>query len=242
MIFYNPFTPSPAISFSSFTQYLLILPIELWYIHLSFTLAFVLNESSFLAVDNVVREMKLFQMNLQELNMNADAIEEQARSTPNTTEDYSRLKVIVRQISIHHQLIYKKVGMLNKGFDFQVMYNNTFICFHLCLAIFCMVKVDLLYKIKYGVSIFAITIISFMYSENGQRLENEGENLRLALYSCSWIGKPSWFCRSLLILVTQNNRIPKLETFKIFTLNRNNLKVVMQAAYSYFSVLTRFSR
>ncbi|XP_039285867.1 uncharacterized protein LOC120351765 [Nilaparvata lugens] len=240
IVFYNPFTPSPSISFMNFKQYVLILLFELWYTHLSFTLVITMGGFYFLSTDNVTREMKLFHMNLKELNLNFKSIE--AADQKCDERNYEALKPICRRVFAHHQLIYKKVRMLNKGLDFIVMYYNPFICFQLCLAIFCIVKVDLIFKIKYGFAFFTVLLMSFIYCEKGQSLENEGEDLRDALYSCNWVGKPDWFCRSLMILMIQNNQIPKIETFGILTLNRKNLRGIMQAVYSYFNLLMRFSK
>ncbi|XP_039287262.1 uncharacterized protein LOC120351979 [Nilaparvata lugens] len=226
-VFYNPFTPSPSLSFVNLKQYLIILLFELWYTHLSYILVVTLG-GFFLSIDNVTQEMKLFHMNLKELNLNFEAIEQ----AEDQSTDYEKLKPVCRRIFVHHQLIYKKTRMINKGVDFIVMYYNPFICFQLCLAIFCIVKLDFLSKIKYGFAFFTVLLMSFIYCEKGQSLETEGEELRNTLYSCNWIGKPSWFSRSLMILMIQNNRIPKIEAFGVLQLNRKNLRGVSEK-YSF---------
>ncbi|XP_039278480.1 uncharacterized protein LOC120350126 [Nilaparvata lugens] len=242
IVFYNPFTPSPSVPFVDFKQYCIVFSIELWYMYVSYKLTLSMGGFLFLSADNVIREIKSFQMNLHELSLNFDAIEAEDKHVSFEDERYEGMKKVFRKICVHHQRIFRKVEMLNKGIDFIVICYNPYLCFQLCLAIFCIMKVDLLFKIKYGFAFITVLVITFKYCELGQELENEGEKLRMALYTCSWTGKPSWFGRSLSIMMIQSHRVPKIEAFRFLTLNRINLRVIVQTVYSYLNLLTRVSR
>ncbi|RZF44695.1 hypothetical protein LSTR_LSTR000647 [Laodelphax striatellus] len=225
IVFYNPFSHSPSVPFVDFKEYCIVLSIELWYFYVSYKVTLSMGGFLFLSVDNVIREIKLFQMNLHELNLNFNAVETGDKYSPQDYERFDKFKPVFRKICEHHQRIFRKVKMLNEGIDFIVICYNPYICFQLCLAIFCIMKVDFLFKIKYGFAFITVLVIAFKYCELGQELENEGEKLRMSLYNSSWAGKPSWFGRSLLIMMIQSHRIPRIEAFRIITLNRINLRL-----------------
>ncbi|XP_039296220.1 uncharacterized protein LOC120354078 [Nilaparvata lugens] len=149
--------------------------------------------------------------------------------------------MMVRELVKHHQTIFRKVEDLNDGFRFRLFYFNAYICLQICLGIFIFMKGEILLKIKYGIILITITIVEFLFSENGQKLQDEGKDLRTALYNCSWQDRPKWFISTLKILMIRNNRLPKIVLFNVFTLNRNNMTVVTRGAYSYFSLLNNFS-
>ncbi|RZF42906.1 hypothetical protein LSTR_LSTR003622 [Laodelphax striatellus] len=218
------------------------------YIIYTAVLTITIFQVSFLSVNNVITEMQLLLLSLEEFNVNFpvgyndEKYEENGKLVEDEDGNRSKnkLKVLFNDICEHHQYIFRKIEILNDGYRYRLFYVNTFTCLQLCFALFCLQKGDLGSKVRYGVLSAAIILTNYVFSENGQRLENEGEKLREAFFDCCWTGKPHWLKSSLLILLTRMTKSPKIQAYGIFTLNKNNLKIVVQAAYSYYNFLGRF--
>ncbi|XP_022196952.2 putative odorant receptor 19b [Nilaparvata lugens] len=210
--------------------------VELFYIYYATVLSISGHVMQLLSINNLLVEMRLFHLNAQE-------IEGEFERVLNTVQIQSeaRLRLAVRELVIHHQTIFRKVRELNQGCDFRIFYANSYICLQIVFAIFIFMKGGFILKIKYGIMLITLVLVEFIFSESGQRLQDEGEQLRLALYECNWIGKPVWFTKVLQILMIRNNNSPKLGLLNLFTLNRNNVTVVIRGAYSYFSLLNKIS-
>ncbi|XP_039287586.1 uncharacterized protein LOC120352077 [Nilaparvata lugens] len=179
--------------------------------------------------------MRLFHLNAQEMGRKFESVLDRVQN-----DDFG-LRLAVRELVIHHQTIFRKVRELNNGSNFRIFYVNSYICLQIVFGIFISIKGELILKIKYGLMVITIALCEFIFSENGQRLQDEGEELRLALYECNWIGKPAWFTKVIQILMIRNNNLPKVGLLNLFTLNRNNVTVVIRGAYSYFSLLNNIS-
>ncbi|XP_039281804.1 uncharacterized protein LOC120350857 [Nilaparvata lugens] len=141
----------------------------------------------------------------------------------------------------HHQKIFWKVKQLNHASNIRILFVNSYICLQIVFGIFIFLKGEFILKVKYGLIVITVTMTEYIFSENGQRLQDEGEELRLALYECNWIGKRLWYTRALQILMIRSNHLPKVGLHNVLTLNRNNVTVVIRGAYSYFSLLNKLS-
>ncbi|XP_039282053.1 uncharacterized protein LOC111045191 isoform X3 [Nilaparvata lugens] len=231
-IIYSPFSFS--LNITGFFEYFLLASVELFYIYYTAVLATTVHVIQTLSINNLIGEMRLFHLNAQEI----DGVFE---SVLDDVQNELRLRLVVRELAIHHQTIFRKVRDLNYGSDFRIFYANSYICLQIVFGIFIFLKGELILKIKYGLMVITIALLEFIFSENGQRLQDEGEELRQALYQCDWIGKPAWFTKVFQILMIRNNNLPKVGLLNLFTLNRNNVTVVIRGAYSYFSLLNKIS-
>ncbi|XP_039292423.1 uncharacterized protein LOC120353301 isoform X2 [Nilaparvata lugens] len=220
LIIQIPYRSDPFI-FTHTYQFLFLALFQVVYILYTAVMTVAIFQVCFLAVNNVLTEIQLFVMCLKEMNLNfGEYVVEERREKEGTyvreeriekdgsCERNAVLKLIINDISKHHQFIFRKIRILNTGFRYRLFYVNTFVCLQLCFALFCF----------------------------------QSEKLELALYDCCWIAKPRYFSSCLKILMTRTTKTPKIVSFNIFTLNRNNLKIVVQAAYSYFNFLERSSK
>ncbi|RZF35095.1 hypothetical protein LSTR_LSTR009687 [Laodelphax striatellus] len=188
----------------------------------------VLFKIMLLSVNNVLTEMKLFHLNFEEIDMFLE--EKKSKGFEDTEQNIEEvdnsLKRIMRHVAIHHQVIFRKVDILNSGLKFRLFYFNTFSCLQICLSIFSFMKGEFTFKMKHGVVIFGVVMNCFFICDLGQRLQDEGEKIRNDLiFGCNWLNKPNWMNKMLLFMMIQNNKLPKLGLFNVFTLNRNNLRV-----------------
>ncbi|XP_039287170.1 uncharacterized protein LOC120351969 isoform X2 [Nilaparvata lugens] len=157
-------------------------------------------------------------------------------------EQQSNLKALMTHVTKHHQIIFRKVKILNSGLRFRLLYFNAFSCLQICLSIFSFMRGEATFKIKHGLVILGMILNSFFCCDLGQKLQDEGERIRLDLfYGSKWMGSPNWLLRMLLVMMLQSNNLPKIGLYNVFTLNRNNLRVIIQAAYSYLNLLNNFS-
>ncbi|XP_039292574.1 uncharacterized protein LOC120353339 [Nilaparvata lugens] len=197
------------------------------YIIYTAVLTITIFQVSFLSVNNVITEMQLLLLSLKEFNVNFPVgFDDGETGKLEENDRKNRLKALFNDICEHHQYIFRKIDILNDGYRYRLFYVNTFTCLQLCFALFCLQKGDLGSKVRYGLLSAAVILTNYVFSENGQRLENEGEKLREAFFDCSWIGKPHWLKSSLVILLTRMTKSPKIHSYGIFTLNKNNLKIV----------------
>ncbi|XP_039295722.1 uncharacterized protein LOC120354008 [Nilaparvata lugens] len=263
-VFYFPgITSTQYPDIRSISNFILICLVEFLQIAYASWLTFLLFSCLVITVNNIVVEMKLFEINLEEFNaFYGEKSAELARSGENCelqndisgtsrcfqgnfddkVSYHACLKHCIRNMAIHHQTIYKKIRMLNTMFSYSMFYANTFICFQLCFAIFCFQIGDLVFKIKYGLLLVSMLMLQYAYSENGQMVKDEVEKVRLALNECEWEGHPSWFYPYFQMMLIQSSIQPKLNVFNIFTMDRKNMASVVQAAYSYFNLLSRLTK
>ncbi|XP_039296177.1 uncharacterized protein LOC111061708 [Nilaparvata lugens] len=245
--FYSPFTLT--LTSSSIFEYLFLSALQLFYVYYTSILAIAILQMQMLALFHIRIEMKLFHLNVEQINLisigkcgsGSNNLDE-SEAGENCSDLEIVLSDMLKELAKQHQTIFNNVEQVNSGFKFRLFYFNMFICLQVCLAIFIFLKGKMFLKLKYGVILVTIVIVEFLFSENGQKFQDEGEELRTALYTCNWQNKPRWFTSTLKILMTRNNRLPKISLFNVFTLNRNNMTVVMRGAYSYFSLLNNFSK
>ncbi|RZF32252.1 hypothetical protein LSTR_LSTR009481 [Laodelphax striatellus] len=153
----------------------------------------------------------------------------------------NKLRKATSNLVKHHQSIYRKIKILSYGSTIRIFTSNCYLCLQIVIGITIFLKAEFVVKLKYGTMLLGLSMYEFVYNEIGQRLENEGEEIRMALYGSSWFVKPSWYRKALQIMMLRSNRLPRLGFLNIFSLNRKNKAEVMRAAYGYFNFLNEFS-
>ncbi|RZF32548.1 hypothetical protein LSTR_LSTR006543 [Laodelphax striatellus] len=241
--FYSPLSLS--LTIKSFPEYLVCSALQLFYMYYAFALASSISLSLLLATFHMRVEMKLFQLNAVEMSMNC----ENRTSQINKDESHdfkdvhyeNELRLMIKQLARHHQIIYRKMKWLNDGFKARLFYYNAYTCFQICLGLFMVLKGEILLKIKYFLIVTSISATQFFLCENGQKVEDEGEGMRSVLYECDWRNKPKWFISSLQLIMMRSNRLPRISLFNLLALNRTETVVVMKGSYSYLNFLNNFS-
>ncbi|XP_075236063.1 odorant receptor 10-like isoform X2 [Lycorma delicatula] len=98
----------------------------------------------------------------------------------------------------------------------------------------------ILSKVSDFLRILIVSVFTYIFSSISQNLINEDENLRNTLYECSWINKPEWFKKSLLIMLTRTNKPLQIKPFGLYVINLNSYATMMNAAYTYFNLLRSY--
>ncbi|RZF39030.1 hypothetical protein LSTR_LSTR008620 [Laodelphax striatellus] len=222
--------------------YIFIALLQCWYLYFGYIIVSVLYSSRLFAYNSIFTEIELFLITLEELNQfqfeNERDTERGNQGRVISQRDVERLKKIIRTLGEHHQTCFKKISMFEEGGRYHLFYVNASLCSLLCLAIFCTQRVTSHnLKIRYGLLALSMLAGCMVYSENGQRLMNRGEKTRKAIYECSWIDKPIWVQKTLLIMMMRNTQDIEINFYGIFKTNRSNVSSLLQAAYSYFSFL-----
>ncbi|XP_075221382.1 odorant receptor Or2-like isoform X2 [Lycorma delicatula] len=84
--------------------------------------------------------------------------------------------------------------------------------------------------------------MTYLLDATGEKVITEGETLRNALYEFSWVDKPEWLKKSLLIIMGQSNRPVEIKPFRLHVLNLKNFAMAINAAYSYYNLLNTFNK
>ncbi|XP_039295658.1 uncharacterized protein LOC120354002 [Nilaparvata lugens] len=224
--------------FKSLMKYIICLIFEVTYIVSTLYWTNTSYRFLLLAFNHVLTELKLFNIESDEEGEEWGEEEELGEEVV-YEEDVLRQQMRLRLV--HHQTIVRGLTFLAEYMQIKWFYLNGYTTMQLCIAIICLLKGEPIIRVKYFAILLIIIVITYFYSELGQHIVDECEKMRTNLLYCDWIGKPLWYKKSLALIMTQNNRLPEIRLFNIFTMNRNNLSVVVQASYSYFNLLKNFS-
>ncbi|XP_039275535.1 uncharacterized protein LOC120349446 [Nilaparvata lugens] len=230
--------------FSSLQTLLQVFLVESFYIYIQLICTVILHTRFILTVSHVSLEIDLFCMRLEELCLeNIEHNEDDYYNAGNFYDQERKLKLVVRDLVIHHQLIFKKVHKLNSSLVSSLIYGNSFLTIQLAILIFCLQQhPDFLQRIRYAIMMIPLLFMLIAYSEYGQRIENQGNKMRLALHNFPWQGKPKWVQSTLRILMIRSNMPPQVSSaYNFFKQNRENMSKLMKLAYSYFNLLERVS-
>ncbi|RZF37909.1 hypothetical protein LSTR_LSTR005409 [Laodelphax striatellus] len=219
---YSPLTLS--LEMHTIQEYLLMSALQLTYMYLSLIFVIILLHMQILSIFHIRVEMKLFHMSVELINMYCSEM----TSNEDGGVSESELRFMMRELARHHQTIFKyrkwKTLIMASNFACSIsthisVYNSAW-------------KGQALLKLKYGIILVTLIPLAFFFCEDGQKFQDEGEELRISLYNCNWQNKPKWFTSSLQILMARNNKLPELGAlFHVFTLNRNNLTVIVREHY-----------
>ncbi|XP_075235994.1 odorant receptor 43a-like isoform X3 [Lycorma delicatula] len=82
----------------------------------------------------------------------------------------------------------------------------------------------------------------YVYSLNGQNLINKDENIYRSITAISWYDKPQWFKKCLLLMITRANKKIEVKPYGLYVVNLRNFSKVMNAAYSYFNLISNITK
>ncbi|RZF49132.1 hypothetical protein LSTR_LSTR008418 [Laodelphax striatellus] len=212
--------------FSSLQSLLPVFLVESFYIYIQLICTVILHTRFILTVSHVSVEIDLFCMDLEELCLeNIESNEDGYYNERDLSRQERKLQLIVRNLVIHHQLILNKVQKLNSSLVTSLVYGNSFLTIQLAILIFCLQQhPDFLQRIRYAIMMIPLLFMLIAYSEYGQRIENQGNKMRLALHNFPWQAKPKWVQSTLKILMIRSNMSPQISSvYNFFKQNRENM-------------------
>ncbi|XP_039289344.1 uncharacterized protein LOC111057787 [Nilaparvata lugens] len=111
----------------------------------------------------------------------------------------------------------------------------TFSCtFQLCTYIYSIIEMR---KVKFIIQMVFTLILLYAFSSYGQKIVDEGERVRECLYDCEWVGRPLWFQKNLLIIMSRTLSSTEINCYGLLAINRLRFSKTLQAAYTYFNFL-----
>ncbi|XP_075236598.1 odorant receptor 10-like [Lycorma delicatula] len=193
----------------------------------------------------IVTEIKLLCLSIKEMNVILNKTLKDIKtvngSTVQNNENYADivLKRYMRFIIQNHQHLYSKIKQVNEGIEGVSFAYNTSVTVFLCLSIYCIAQKENLY-FKIPEAMNALFFI-YVFHNEAEWIKTESERLASSFYNISWIGKPMWLKKSLIIIMTRCNNPVEIKPFTIMELSLKNFAVVLNAAYSYYNVLNSFN-
>ncbi|XP_075235514.1 uncharacterized protein LOC142332783 [Lycorma delicatula] len=221
------------------------------YITLSGTYIYITYSVSMISMEVVVNDIKLLRLSIKEMDQTIKSIQKNNRCYTDLQdtkmnvfnksninycfpEDKLRLmKTYTRYIVITHQLIYRKINVIKKGIQGISFALKCGVCVYACSSIYYIIKKDSMTQKMLETFLCGFTFyILYVFDVRGERIITEWENLRNALYECSWISKPDWFKKALLIIMTRNNKPIEIKPFGLMVLNLRNFAASVNDAES----------
>ncbi|RZF36665.1 hypothetical protein LSTR_LSTR012751 [Laodelphax striatellus] len=156
-------------------------------------------------------------------------------------ENNARLKRYLQKIIRHHQDIIKSMKMLNNEFQLTIIIFINIYSLQLCLYIIFIMKMPLIvHRIKYLFVYVVVLFIQLQWATFGQNLINNGDRLRLALYESSWINKPLWMKKSLLIMMARAEQPLEFKPYGLYVLDKQYMANLFKATYTYVNLVYEF--
>ncbi|XP_039277431.1 uncharacterized protein LOC111045943 [Nilaparvata lugens] len=200
-----------------------------------------------IAMKCICAEMQLLSQSLMELDtalmtnrveQHLDAIGEDLVIG---AENNVRLKRYLQKIIRHHQDIIKSMKLLNNEFQLTIIIFINIYSLQLCLYIIFILKMpEIVHRIKYLFVYVVVLFIQLQWATYGQDLINNGDRLRLALYESSWINKPLWMKKSLLIMMARAEQPLEFKPYGLYVLDKQYMANLFKATYTYVNVVYEF--
>ncbi|XP_075236383.1 odorant receptor 67a-like [Lycorma delicatula] len=126
--------------------------------------------------------------------------------------------------------MYKSV---NESLSISSLFIYAAICLLTCISLFWIAEASSVVKmVEYSLFLSAGVLVLYFYLSNGQRVVDESENMRRALFACNWVDKPKWFKTSILLMMIRSAKTLEL---KPFGLNHFSMTVDTFVADSKFN-------
>ncbi|XP_039293119.1 uncharacterized protein LOC111056235 isoform X2 [Nilaparvata lugens] len=150
----------------------------------------------------------------------------------------NQLFVFLTKIIDHHSSLYSNVELLNKRIGTLCLGTINAWTFQLfVLIMFVYDNKDTATRIKFVFLALAIIVLMIMCASIGQTISTKGEKLRRAIWDCSWVDKPEWFKKSILMMMTRSTRPLEIRPFGLYVLDLRRFAVILNGMYSYFNVV-----
>ncbi|XP_039277347.1 uncharacterized protein LOC120349918 [Nilaparvata lugens] len=130
------------------------------------------------------------------------------------------------------------VKLVNENGSAMLYVYQQMVCFELCIHMFLYLKNEGVERYQNLITALVVLLLIFNIGIFGQGLVDESDKLTRELSQCSWIDKPTWFKKSLrLMMMTAIHKPLQIKPVGLFVINMQNVSRIIQAAYSYFNVM-----
>ncbi|XP_039280700.1 uncharacterized protein LOC111054017 [Nilaparvata lugens] len=157
-------------------------------------------------------------------------------------ESERQLREQTRMLVAYHQKLYNTMKILSENAGFGTSLSNIVICLMNCVYLYLFVKTNVVV-----IRIFAFCFVTFssflvfFYCHCGQNIINKNEDVRIRLAEVSWINRPKWFQRALILMITRSNAEVHLKPYGIYVLNHAMFTNILNLSYSSSNVLKALS-
>ncbi|XP_058805760.1 uncharacterized protein LOC131672513 [Phymastichus coffea] len=155
----------------------------------------------------------------------------------NSTEQLYHIRHVVQQHLKVLRLIEKIDTIYSNVSFFQISFSSLIICVTGYVIVTAMESSDLILLMKFILFIFAMLLQVFSFCFIGQYLQNRGESIISALYSCLWYKAPPNEIKSVMLVLSKAQASLKLTGGRIFQLSINTFVKILKTSVSYLSVL-----
>ncbi|XP_075233792.1 uncharacterized protein LOC142331656 [Lycorma delicatula] len=127
---------------------------------------------------------------------------------------------------------------INKFVQLSVTTSNQCVCFQVCVFLYLSIELNN-NLLKAGCLLIAtfVCLLFYFYCISGQKLTDEYDELRRCLGECSWVDKPQWFKKMLLIMMIRSFAPFHIKPFGLYILNLENFINVLKVSYSYLNLM-----
>nr|AXY87889.1 odorant receptor 2 [Subpsaltria yangi] len=190
-----------------------------------------------LAVMEIDRRSKHYMFNTQASSFNNRGLENNFSGQITEEKFYPCLAECIE----HHHSILKCMKILGNSLSPAVHCCNHSTVFHLSLIVFYLstegTNVNGTY-IKFVTMLIGVAFLFWFCSYFGQQVIDEAEKYHFALYCAHWVDKTESFKRTLRVMMTFANRGLYLKAIGVYVIGLSSFCTVVQAAYSYFNLIS----
>ncbi|RZF42613.1 hypothetical protein LSTR_LSTR001408 [Laodelphax striatellus] len=150
----------------------------------------------------------------------------------------NQLFVFLAKIVDHHSSIYSNVELLSRRIGSLCLGTINAWTFQLFVCVMLVyINKDTATRIKFVFLALAIVVLMIMCASIGQTISDKGEKLRKTLWECSWVDKPEWFKKAILVMMKRSTRPLEIRPFGLYVLDLRRFAVILNGMYSYFNVV-----
>ncbi|RZF42614.1 hypothetical protein LSTR_LSTR001409 [Laodelphax striatellus] len=150
----------------------------------------------------------------------------------------NKLQTFLSKIVDHHSSLYSNVEVMNRRISSLCFATINAFTFQLFTCVMCAIEMEnLATRVKYVFFIFFVGSLMILCASIGQNISDKGEEVRNALCNCSWVDKPEWFKKSILIMLIRSSKPLVIMPFGLYVLDLKRLAVILNGIYSYFNVI-----
>ncbi|XP_039293121.1 uncharacterized protein LOC111056460 [Nilaparvata lugens] len=150
----------------------------------------------------------------------------------------NKLQTFLSKLVDHHSSLYSNVEVMNRRISSLCFATINAFTFQLFTCVMCAIEIEnFATRIKYVFFIIFIAFLMILCASIGQNISDKGEEVRNALCNCSWVDKPEWFKKSILIMLIRSSKPLVIMPFGLYVLDLKRFAVILNGIYSYFNVI-----
>ncbi|KAE8573196.1 odorant receptor 10-like [Halyomorpha halys] len=147
---------------------------------------------------------------------------------------------LLKDVILHHQAILEGLDTMKSTLGFPVALENTTISVCLCLNLYGIIvlegKENIAAKLE-GFSGMLVLLVLFWSCSLGESLEDENSNIFQSLYDLPWYSEDIQMRKTLIMMLRQTNKPFVINYHQRTDLNLCTFMQIINASYSYFTVL-----